>query len=123
MNRTRLFIAEDFPMQIELLHAMFDDDNRFETTFFTDGLELYLSAVENSPQLLVLDIILPTLSGLAITRLLKFDERYRDIPILVTSSITDKNIKENALKAGADYFLPKPFKPSDLFDGIMSIIK
>lgn len=122
MARKRIYIAEDFPMQIELLRAIFDGDDRFETTIFTDGLELYLKLQEDPPDALILDIILPTLSGLAVTRLLKFNDKFNSIPIMVTSSITDVNIKERVSKAGADSFLPKPFQPQQLIGGLMGLL-
>ncbi len=122
MSRTRLYIAEDFPMQLELLRAVFSDHPRFDTTFFTDGLDFYLAVMDAPPDVIVLDIILPTVSGLALCRLLKHDDRFRNIPVLVTSSITDHDITEQSLNAGAEVFLPKPFGPNQLIEQLDSIM-
>jgi two-component system sensor histidine kinase/response regulator len=119
MAGKKVYIAEDFPMQIELLKALFEGDERFETTFFNDGLELYLQVQKEPPEVLILDIILPNLSGMAITRLLKFDDRHSSIPIIVTSSITDPAIKDRVGKVGGDYFLQKPFLAQDLLDNLL----
>jgi len=114
MMKKVIYIAEDNTLQTELMKAALGTVESYQTTFFDDGLELYQKVQESKPDLLILDIILPSLTGLAITRLLKFHDNYRDIPILVTSSITEKTIAEKAHKVGADKFLPKPFMVNDL---------
>lgn len=122
-RKKRIYVAEDFPAQVELLKSVFEKEEKFDATIVSDGLELYLKVQENPPDVLILDIILPTLSGLAITGLLKFDERFKQMPIIVISSITDPDIKERAMKVGADYFLPKPFQPQDLVNTIYRVFE
>ena len=109
-----IYIAEDQPLQTALLRAVFKEEKKYQVEFFSDGLELYLAVQESPPDMLVLDIIMPSLSGLAITRLLKFHEKFSNIRILVMSSITEADILEKATKAGADAFLPKPFETKEL---------
>lgn len=113
-----IYIAEDLPLQVALLRAAFEQDEKYRVEFFSDGLELYLAVQESPPDLLLLDIIMPSLSGLAIARLLKFHEKFSRIPILVMSSITEADIQEKATKAGADFFLPKPFDTNELLSQV-----
>lgn len=122
-NQKIIYVAEDNPALIALMKAVLGRRGEYRVSFYNDGLELYQKVLEEPPEMLVLDIILPGISGLAIARLLKFHEDYRHIPILISSSITDADIKERALATGADSFLPKPFTPGDLLHEIASLVK
>jgi len=118
----RIYIAEDHPIHVKFLRAALSKEEGIEPIFFVDGLELYRAVQKDKPDLLLLDIILPGMSGLAIARLLKFHGKYRDIPIIVSSSITDLEIQERALNAGADTFLAKPIKVQELLDQIKRLL-
>lgn len=122
MKTYKIYIAEDQPLQSELMRAALESRENYQCEFYSDGLELYRRVQEDPPDLLVLDIILPSLSGLAITRLLKFHDNYNNIPVLVISSITEHDIKEQAVKTGADEFLAKPFQVHDFLDSITSLL-
>jgi CheY-like chemotaxis protein len=111
MKNGLLYIAEDDPIQQKIIGSVLKS---YEPVFFSDGLDLYQKVQEEPPALLILDIIMPSLTGLAITRLLKFDDDYRDIPIIIVSSITESDIEERAMAAGADGFLPKPVNMTKL---------
>jgi len=114
MSKKIIYVAEDNSLQVEVMKVTLGEVEGYDTVFLRDGLELYLLVQQKKPDLLILDIILPSLTGLAITRLLKYHDNYRDIPTLVTSSITEENIAERVRKAGGDVFLPKPFTIQDM---------
>lgn len=116
MSRKKIYIAEDLPLQADLIRSALEPYEAYAPSLFRDGLEIYRRVLQERPDLLVLDIILPSLSGLAITRLLKFHDDYRNIPVLLISSITDPQIKEKCRNAGGDVFLPKPFDVSQLLE-------
>jgi CheY-like chemotaxis protein len=122
MAQYKIYLAEDTPVQAELMKAALHGIVGYEPYFFSDGLELYRKVLEEPPDMLVLDIILPSLSGLVIARLLKFHDQYKHIPILVVSSITDPDIKDQALSAGADRFLSKPYKIQDFLTEIAALV-
>ncbi|MBI3928650.1 MAG: response regulator transcription factor [Armatimonadetes bacterium] len=104
----RIVVAEDSPLQIEMLKAALGRHPEYQLVFFSDGLELYRHLLREPADLAVLDIVMPRLSGLAVTRLLKFHRDHRNLRVLVVSSITDADIAERARACGADSFLPKP---------------
>lgn len=114
MGKKTIYIAEDNPVLVNLIQAALGANDSYVPSFFADGLELYQKVQETPPDLLVLDIILPSLSGLAISRLLKFCAPYRHIPIIIITSITDEKIHEHVAAVGADAFLPKPFRLNEL---------
>lgn len=118
----QIYIAEDSPTQALFVKSILRHDPSLEVSVFEDGLELYRAVQKNPPQLVILDIILPTLTGLAVCRLLKFHERYQSLPILMVSSITDEDIRERARLVGADAFLPKPLKKKELQEAVESLI-
>jgi len=122
MATYRIYIAEDQPMQADLLRTILQQNPDYQVTFFNDGLKLFQHVQEAPPNLLVLDIIMPSLSGLAIARLLKFHEDYRHIPILVLSSIIDHDIEERSKKAGADVFLSKPLEINTFMDQVAALL-
>lgn len=116
MNSKVIYVAEDDPALTGLLQVLFKMHTPHEVSFFGDGLDIYKKAQESPPDLLLLDILLPTLSGLAISRLLKFEEHYAHIPILIMSSVTDSDIREQVKYVRADLFIPKPFQPDRLIE-------
>lgn len=118
----RIYVAEDNPLQVELIRAMLGSLDGYQVSFFSDGLEIYQKVQQEKPDLLILDIILPSLSGLAISRLLKFHDDYREIPIMVMSSITDQNIDERVMGVGANIFIAKPFKMEEFLGTVQLLL-
>lgn len=114
----RVYAAEDSPVQALYLRRILERDKELEITFFEDGLELYLEAFKNPPDLFILDIILPTLSGMALLRLLKYDAELKKIPIIICSSVTESDLEDRLRKMRVDDYVPKPFKPDDLLKRI-----
>lgn len=117
-----LYVAEDSPAQQELVRAALLDED-LQLTFYSDGGELYQAVVATPPDMLILDIIMPTLNGVAITWLLKHHDDYRGIPILVMSSIIDADIRERVERAGAEMFLPKPYEPERLVEAVGRLLE
>lgn len=109
-----LYVAEDSPVDRRLLATVLAREGH-HLEVFEDGLEAYRRIQEGGPlDLLVVDVLLPGLGGLAMTSLLRFHEETAHVPVLVTSSITEDDIGERAREAGADAFLPKPLRVEDL---------
>jgi DNA-binding response OmpR family regulator len=69
-------------------------------------------AHEVEPDLVILDLMLPRLSGLEVLARLNEDERLKDVPVLVITAWNET--REDVLAAGADDFVSKPFDPEDL---------
>ena len=89
---------------------------------FQDGLSLYQQILKDPPACLISDIILPNLTGLAVARLLKFHDRFKTLPILMVSSITDADIEQQALAVGANAFLSKPLKKAELQSKVSELL-
>lgn len=74
-----------------------------------------------SPDLIVLDFYLPDMNGDMVVRILKGDEKLRDIPVILISASTG-SVAEKAASCGASICLEKPFEPQDLIGAVKKII-
>jgi CheY-like chemotaxis protein len=105
-----ILICDDEPTLRELVRASLNGGYRFAEA--SDGFVAVELARELDPDAIVLDLMLPRLSGLEVLAELKRDERLRSIPVLVMTAWNDT--EEAALAAGATGFVTKPFDPDDL---------
>jgi len=83
-----------------------------------DGYDGYIRACNESPDFIILDDLLPSINGLRISRLLKFDEQYKEIPIVLISSSPDKGDVTLYTQAGVDKVFFKPFRFGDLVQSL-----
>jgi CheY-like chemotaxis protein len=118
----RIYVTEDSPTQALRVKRILSELPDTQVTFFNDGLETYLAVVDNPPDLLLLDLILPTLHGLAICRLLKFHDDHKKIPIAIFSSVTESDLATQAASVGADGFLRKPFTAEELLQEVWRLL-
>lgn len=94
----------------------------YEVITAKDGMAALDAARTQSPDLILLDIMLPKLDGYKVCRMLKFDEKYRHIPIImITAKVADPN-KKMGEEVGADAFITKPFNPEELVARIKDLI-
>jgi putative two-component system response regulator len=80
----------------------------------TDGVEALAAVEEYDPDLILLDVDMPRLDGLAVCRRLKADPRRRLIPIVILTAHSDRDTRLSGIEAGADDFLSKPFDSKEL---------
>lgn len=117
-----VFLAEDSNIQAMIYKRALQRLPGLEVQHFEDGLEVYLAAFRNPPDLLILDIMLPTLSGVAALRLLKFDREMSKVPVLILSALTEDDIEFKVRDMRADGYLPKPIKPEQLIAEVERIL-
>jgi len=86
----------------------------FEVISASDGEQGLSLAREAQPSLMLLDLMLPKLDGYKVCRALKFDERYRTMPIFILSARSGEEDRRLALEMGADLFITKPYEMKDL---------
>ncbi len=83
-----------------------------------NGEDALTQARKETPDLIPLDIMLPKLDGYKVSRLLKFDERYKHIPILMLTAKTQEKDKLLGKETGADEYITKPFDMNELMKKI-----
>lgn len=87
-----------------------------------DGIAALEAARSEGPDLILLDLMLPHLDGYRVLQLLKKDERYRKIPILVITARANAEDWTLAMECGADGCLTKPFRLDSLLDRVQAIV-
>lgn len=105
-----ILICEDEPALRELVRASLDGGYRFAEA--SDGFVALKLAHELAPDAVILDLMLPGLSGLEVLAGLRGDDRLRHTRVLVVTAWSESH--EDIVAAGADDFLPKPFDPDVL---------
>ena len=85
------------------------ETSAFECICAYDGEEGLNKAKEENPDLIILDVMMPKMNGFKICRLLKFDAKYKDIPILMLTARSQDKDKELGEETGADEYITKPF--------------
>lgn len=110
----RIYVADDDPNIINVVKFSLARVEGLEASLFDNGLDLFRALQLSPPDAIITDIILPRLDGLALARLVKFDEKYRHIPLMIMSSVIDHDIEDQVKKVHADDFLRKPFRPQDI---------
>ena len=119
--RKRVLIIEDYPHIAEVLRMRLESAG-YEALVAYDGYTGLNMARRERPDLIILDIMLPKMDGYKVCRFLKFDARYRDIPVFVLTSRTKKSDEELSRAVGADEYFPKPYDPHKLMAKIRSYI-
>jgi len=118
----RILIADDNLQNRELLEAYLADEGH-EILMAADGRQTVDVATESQPDLVLLDIMMPKLSGYEVCEKLKADERTKNIPILMVTALRDMADIEKAVAAGADDFLSKPVHRIELKTRVKSLLR
>jgi CheY-like chemotaxis protein len=115
-NTTKVLIADDESSLRTLLKAIIESNPRYLLDEAEDGLQTMEKVRSNKPDVLILDIMMPGLSGFEVCEKIKKDPDLRDITVLILTAKGQKTDRDWALSIGADYFLSKPFSPLELLD-------
>jgi len=121
MERKRILIIEDeedFSKGLQVILSAHD----FEVHTATTGKGGLTLAKTLHPDLIILDIMLPEIDGYKICRLLKFDERYKKIPIILLTARTQEEDEVLGKEAGADAYLVKGQKVELLIEQIKTLL-
>lgn len=108
MDKARVLIVDDEPDIVESIKFNLELEG-FECLVAHDGEDALLKAKREKPNLILLDIMLPKINGYKIARLLKFDQSYKDIPIIMLTARTQKTDIQLGEETGADEYVTKPF--------------
>jgi len=99
-------------LQQTLAEAGYDIDTE------TDGLQGLEHARDAQPDLILMDVVLPKVSGYKVARFIKFDETHKHIPVVFVSAKTDKADRELGMEVGASAYLSKPPDPAELLETV-----
>jgi len=120
--RARVLVVDDEPDLIRILEFGLRAAG-YQVEIAADGQEGLKKAREIRPDIILLDLMLPKLDGYKVCRLLKFDERYRHITIIILSARTQEGDQALAKEMGANRFITKPYEVSEILDHIEALLK
>lgn len=118
----KILIADDEPSLRLLVKATLSSNKSFELIEASDGNEALLKSQTETPDLLLLDVMMPGLSGFEVCERLKNDPKTKKIVIIMLTAKGQQSDRDWALSVGTDYFLTKPFSPIELFNLIDKIL-
>ena len=87
-----------------------------------DGYEGYTRACNESPNIIITETLLPSMNGFRISRLLKYDERYMNITIVLLTSNNLDTVQEMYQASGADQIIKKPFRFKELMEAATGLV-
>ena len=120
--RSKVLIADDNEQNVELLEAYLADvDCEIQTAF--DGEQTLIKVRENQPDLILLDIMMPKISGYEVCRKIKNNAATKDIQILMVTALNQVGDIERAVQAGTDDFLIKPVNKLELVVRVRSLLR
>lgn len=119
--RKKILVADDEPDILRTIAIMLESEG-YEVATALDGEETVKKIAANTPDLIILDMILPKINGREIAELLKNMGRGRKIPLIVITAQAQRSEKESLKCAGADCCLIKPFDLYLLKDKIESLL-
>jgi len=111
--QAKILVADDDEALLNTLVWILKDRG-FEVVPVSDSTVLINRMIDEHPDLLMLDIMMPKVDGLQILEQIKTDERWRDLPVLMISSMSPEDGTVKALGLGASDFIPKPFRVKEL---------
>ncbi len=117
----KILVVED-DINLSELIKMRLEENGFEVVTAYDGVDAISQVRKNTPDLIVLDLMLPKLDGYQVCMILKNYESFSKIPIIIISARISTEAKEIALRTGADAFVLKPFDGQKLVAIIKNLL-
>jgi len=118
---SRVLIADDEP-HIRRLVCFTLGNKGFEVLEATDGGEAYDRAREELPDIVLLDVMMPIMTGYEVLEKLKADPLTRDIPVVMLSAKSQQTEVQAGLAGGACEYICKPFTPKDLVQRVAEIL-
>jgi serine phosphatase RsbU (regulator of sigma subunit) len=107
----KILIVDDEPLNIDYLEQELDDMG-YATISAVNGQDALDKVQAESPDLVLLDIMMPVMDGFSVLAKMKADPSMRDIPVIIISAMTDLESVVRGVEQGADDYLPKPFQPT-----------
>ncbi len=121
MDKKRILLVDDEEDLRKMLRFRLEATN-YDVIEAADGQEGLNKARSERPDLIILDLMLPKIDGFKVCRMLKFDEKYKAIPIVMFTARAQKQDQELGKEMGADAYVTKPFDPEILLGKIKELI-
>ena len=117
----KVLIVDDEQDIVETLQFVLETEG-YECHTAFDGESGLKAAKDIMPDLIILDVMMPKMNGYKISRLLKYDAKYKDIPIIMVTARSQDQDKMIGEETGADEYITKPFEIEDVVARVRSIL-
>lgn len=121
-RKPRILIADDNPQGVELLEAYLSGAE-YDFAIATDGEDTLHKVASFHPDLILLDVMMPKISGFEVCKRLRRDPATKDIAILMVTALDQNADIDRAVDAGTDDFLSKPINKAELMLRVSSLLK
>jgi len=122
MNRPHILIVDDNPLNLELACDVLELEG-FQVTLVDSGKKAITSVQQNRPDLILMDLRMPDMSGLDAMHELRKSESSRDIPVIVLTASVMAGEEVRLLAEGFNGFMQKPISPASFADEVHSYLK
>jgi DNA-binding response OmpR family regulator len=122
MEKKKILIVDDEMDIVETL-SMALEKAGYECITANNGIDALNIARAENPNIILLDIMLPKMNGYKVARLLKFDEKYKHIPVIMLTARSQETDRIQGIETGADDYLTKPFDLKTLISMIKNHIR
>jgi two-component system cell cycle response regulator len=122
LPQSTVLIVDDNPQNVELLQA-FLEALPVHLAVAVDGVDALEKVAEHNPDLILLDIMMPRMSGYQVCRKLKSDPKTKDIQILMVTALNELGDIEQASECGTDDFVSKPVNKLELLTRVKSLLR
>lgn len=117
-----ILLVDDNEQNLELMSA-YVEELGCQVRLARDGVEALEQVAAQRPDLILLDVMMPRMSGFQACKKLKSDEATREIPIVMVTALSEVSDVEHAVDVGADDFLSKPVNRLELLTRVRSLLK
>ena len=121
-SQSRVLVVDDNQQNLELLVAYLDD-LACKVSTAADGVQALEAVTAEKPNLILLDVMMPRMSGFEVCRKLKTDPRTRDIPVLMVTALNELSDIERGVECGTDDFISKPVSRLELTTRARSLLR
>lgn len=118
---TKVLVVEDTPSELELVSTYLKDGG-YSVVVAIDAKTAITKALEQKPDIIVTDVVMPGMSGFELCRSLKNNPETKAIPIIICSSKNQEIDRLWGMKQGANFYLVKPFTKDDLIRAVRSLV-
>ena len=121
MHKKKVLIVEDNELNLKLFADLLESNN-LQTIWNRDGKLVKEICIEQKPDLIIMDIQLPGISGIDIIQSLKVDQDLKKIPVVAVTAFAMQEDKDNILNAGCEEYISKPISISLFLDTVKKYI-
>ena len=117
-----ILVVDDDQQNLELVQAYLEDIE-CETVAAHDGIEALEKVAKDKPDLILLDVMMPKMSGFEVCRRLKMDPATANIPVIMVTALNEFGDIERGIDSGTDDFVSKPINKLELLTRIRTMLK